>query len=185
MNSTNFEVSVPVGREPGSYVTTSASMLGLGSLLRNYDQAFDTLRSLVQNRFQSRTESFQNYGKALRSLGKRLFQRDPSLTPEFKAIISRTGDGLNFHGEYIYLNPACNYILAHDFADLKFSFRYVNGKIRSLIPKEDEVGEYECSDTGRVRACCDKNICTINMPMYYGECRRGVSFDLSSTSVCV
>ena len=177
MNSTNFEVSVPVGREPGSYVTTSASMLGLGSLLRNSDQAFDTIRSLVQNRMQSRTESMQNYLKALRSLGKRLFKRDPSLTPEFKAIISRTGDALNFHGEYIYLNPACNYILAHDFADLKFSFRSANGKIHSRTTKEVEVGEYESSDTGRVQASCDKSVCTINVPMHYGECRRDISCD--------
>lgn len=144
-------------------------MLGIGSLLRNRDQAFDSIRSILQNRLESRSETFQNYFKALRSLAKRVFKRDPALTPEFKAIIAESGDALNVQGEYIYLNPACDYLLAHDFADLQFSFRFINGKVHSLIPNEGEIKEYECSNTGRVRVCCDKDFCTLNVPMYYGQ----------------
>ena len=144
-------------------------MLGIGSLLRNRDQAFDSIRSILQNRLESRSETFKNYFKALRSLAKRVFKRDPALTPEFKAIIAESGDALNVQGEYIYLNPACDYLLAHDFADLQFSFRFINGKVHSLIPNEGEIKEYECSNTGRVRVCCDKDFCTLNVPMYYGQ----------------
>jgi hypothetical protein len=117
---------------------------------------------------QSRSETSKNYFKALRSLAKRLFKRNPSLTPEFKAVITETGDGIDVHGDYIHLNPACGYVLAHDFADLQFSFQYINGKVHSLIPNEGEIKEYECSNTSRVQVCREKNFFTINVPMYYG-----------------
>jgi len=107
--------------------------------------------------------------KALRSLVKRLFKYNPSLTPEFTAIIAQTGDAIDVHGDYIYLNPTCDYILAHDFADLQFSFRLTNGKVYSLIPNQSEIKEYECSNTGRVQVCSQGNYYTLNVPMYYGE----------------
>jgi hypothetical protein len=144
-------------------------MLGIGSLLRNRDQSFDTIRSIIQNKLGSRSETIKNYFKAIQSFAKRVFKRNPSLTPEFQAIIAETGDALNVQGEYIYVNPACDYVLAHDFADLQFSFRFINGKVYSLIPNEGEIKPYQCSNTGRVRVCCDKNYCTLNMPMYYGK----------------
>ena len=168
MNGTNFELLFPIGRQPGSYVGTSELLMGIGSLLRNRDQAFDTIRSVLQNRLESRSETWQNYWKALRSLGKRVFSRDPSLTPEWKAVITESGDGLNVQGEYVYLNPQCNYVLAHDFADLQFSFHSIGGKIYSMIPEKEEIGEYQCSKTGRVRICRDKNIATLNVPLHYG-----------------
>ena len=144
-------------------------MLGIGSLLRNRDQAFETMRAILVNRLDAGSETFQNYMKAIRSFAKRVFKRNPSATPEFKAIIANTGDGLNVHNDYFYLNPACEYVLAHDFANLKFSFRYSNGKVYSLIPNEVEIKEYQCSQGGRVRVCCEKSFCTINIPMYYGS----------------
>lgn len=169
MNSTNFELLVPIGRQPGSYVGTSELMLGIGSLLRNRDQAFDTIRSILQNRLESRSETMQNYWKAIRSMAKRLFSRDPSLTPELKAIVADSGDALNLQGEYIFLNPACNYVLAHDFADLQFSFHFINGKVYSMIPQRQEIGDYQVSDTGRVRVSCEKSFCTLNVPIHYGQ----------------
>ncbi len=159
---------VPIGRQPGSYAGTSELLLGLGSLLRNRDQAFDTMRSVLQNRFEARSETFQNYFKALRSLAKRLFKRNPSLTPEFKAVIADTGDAIDVHGDYIYLNPDCDYLLAHDFADLQFSFRSINGKVHSLIPNQGEIKEYECSTTGRVQVCNQGGYYILNVPMHYG-----------------
>jgi hypothetical protein len=117
---------------------------------------------------EARTETFGNYFKALRTLAKRLFKHNPSLTPEFHAIISQTGDGIDVHGDYIHLNPACNYVLAHDFADLQFSFTLINGKVHSLIPKQGEIEEYECSNTGRVQACNEGSYYKFNFPMYYG-----------------
>ena len=144
-------------------------MLGIGSLLRNRDQALDTIRSILQNRLESRTETMQNYWKAARALAKRVFSREPSLTPELKAIIADTGDALNVQGEYIYLNPECDYVLAHDFADLQFSFRYINGKVHSMFPTQTEIPDYQCSNTGRVRMCCEKDFCSLNVPIHYGQ----------------
>lgn len=169
MNGTNFEILFPVGRQPGSYAGTSELLLGIGSLLRNRDQAFQTMRAILVNRLEARSETFQNYLKALKSLVKRIFKRDPALTPEYKGFITETGDALNVQTDYVYLNPACDYVLAHDFADLKFSFRFSNGKVYSMIPTQSEIGEYQCSETGRVRICCDKDFCVINVPMYYGR----------------
>ena len=106
--------------------------------------------------------------KAFGALAKRLLKRKPSLTHEFNAIIAQTGDAINVHGEYIYLNPACNYVLAHDFGDLKFSFRFTNGTIYSLIPYPVEIKKYECSNTGRVQICNQGYYSNLNVPMYYG-----------------
>ena len=168
INNTQFEVLVPLGRRPGSYVGTSELMLGIGSLLRNRDQAFDTIRSVLRNRFEARSETYQNYFKALRSLAKRLLQRNPSLTPEFQAIIAQTGDAIDVHGHYMYLNPACDYVLAHDFADLQFSFQFVNGKVQTVLPNQGEIKEYDCSNTGRVQICNQGTYYTLNVPMHYG-----------------
>ncbi len=184
VNETNFELLFPVGRQPGTYAGTSELLLSLGSLLRNRDQAFDTIRSVLTNRMESGSETFSNYFKALRSLARRVFKRNPSLTPEFKAIIAQTGDALNVHGDYIYLNPSCDYVLAHDFADLQFSFRFSNGKVYSVLPQQAEVREYECSNTGRVQVCNQGDYYTLNVPMYYGEFNRfkaGFSNKLCST----
>ena len=101
-------------------------------------------------------------------LGKRLLKRNPSLTPEYKAVIGETGDGIDFHGHYIYLNPSCDYLLAHDFANLQFSFRFINGKVYSLIPNQGEIKEFQCSNTTRVKMCNHGNFYTIDMPMHYG-----------------
>ncbi|CAF1402787.1 unnamed protein product, partial [Rotaria sordida] len=168
LNNTNFELLVPIGRQPGSYVGTSELILGIGSLLRNRDQAFDTIRSVLRNRLEARSETYQNYYKALRSLAKRLFQRSPSLTPEFQAVIAQTGDAIDLHGHYVYLNPACDYLLAHDFADLQFSFQFVNGKVQTVIPNQGDIKEYDCSNTGRVQVCNHGTYYTLNVPMHYG-----------------
>jgi hypothetical protein len=143
-------------------------MLAVGSLLRNRDQAFDTIRSILQTRFNARSETSKNYFKALRALAKRLFTRNPSLTSELKAVISNTGDAIDLHGNYMYLNPACDYTLVHDFADLQFSIRFVNGEVQTLIPNQGKIAEHECSNTGRVRACHHKDYTIINVPMHYG-----------------
>jgi hypothetical protein len=168
INDTNFELLFPIGRQPGSYVGTTELLLGIGSLLRNRDQAFDTIRSVLTNRMESGSETFTNYFKALRQLAKRLFKRNPSLTPEYTAIIGQTGDAMDVHGDYIYLNPACDYVLAHDFADLQFSFRFNNGKLYSVLPNQVEIKEFECSNTGRVQACSQGHYFTISVPMHYG-----------------
>ncbi|CAF2836650.1 unnamed protein product, partial [Rotaria sp. Silwood2] len=153
INDTSFEVLFPVGRQLASYTETSELVYGLGSLLRNRDQAFDIIRSVLVNRFQSRSETSQNYDKALRALVKRLFKCNPSLTPEFHAVIAHTGDTIDLHGDYIYLNTACDYVLAHDFDGLQFSFRFASGKVYSVIPNLVEIKEYEFSNTGRVQLC--------------------------------
>lgn len=145
-------------------------MLALGSLLRNRDQAFDTIRSVLVARFEARSETLQNYLKALKTLGKRLFKRNPSLTPEFHAVIAKTSDAITFQGDYIHLDPSCDYLLAHDFANLQFSFRFTNGRVQSLLPNQGELRDYECSNTGRVQMCNHGSYYTINMPMYFGEC---------------
>lgn len=168
VNNTNFELLVPIGRQPGSYVGTSELMLAMGSLLRNRDQAIDTIRSVLRNRMEARTETMQNYLKALKSLAKRLFKRNPSLVPEFQAVVAQTGDAIDVHGHYVYLNPACDYVLAHDFGDLQFSFKFTNGKVQSLLPNQGEIGEYDCSNTGRVQICNYGPFYTLNVPMFYG-----------------
>jgi len=168
LNETNFRVLVPIGRQPGSYSGMSELILAAGSLLRNRDQAFDTIRSILSTRIDARTETMTNYFKAVRSLAKRLFQRNPSLVPESKAIIASTGDGIDVNGNYVYLNPVCNYALAQDFEDLQFAFGFIQGKVYSLIPSSNEVKEYECSSTGRVRVCNHKTHYIINVPMHYG-----------------
>ncbi|UJR31139.1 hypothetical protein I4U23_018646 [Adineta vaga] len=168
LNATNFELLVPVGRQPGSYTGASELILGLGSLLRNRDQAFDTIRSILENRLTTRSETLQNYFKAFRALAKRVLKRNPSLTPEFKAVVAQTGDAIDVHGNYLHLNTACDHILAHDFADLQFSFRLINGKVHSLIPNQGEIKDHECSNTGRVQVCNHGNYYTMNVPMYYG-----------------
>ncbi|CAF5042466.1 unnamed protein product, partial [Rotaria socialis] len=111
-----------------------------------------------------RSETSQNYFKLLRAVGKRFFKRNPSLTPEFQAVIAPTGDAIDVHGHYIYLNPACGYVLAHDFADLQFSFNFVNGKVQSVIGNEGEIKENDCSNTGRVQICNDGGFYTISVP---------------------
>jgi hypothetical protein len=146
----------------------SELLLGIGSLLRNRDQAFDTIRSVLTNRLESGSETSQNYFKALRTFAKRLLKRNPSLTPEYTAVIGQTGDAIDVHGDYIHLNPACDYVLAHDFADLQFSFRFNNGKLYSLLPNQVEIKEFECSNTGRVQACSQGYYFTISVPMHYG-----------------
>jgi hypothetical protein len=169
INDTNFELLFPIGRQPGSYVGTSELLLGIGSLLRNRDQAIDTIRAVLTNRVESNSETSANYFKAVRSLVKRLLKRNPSLTPEFKAVITQTGQAIDLHGDYIYLNPACDYVLAHDFADLQFSFRFINGKVQSLIPNQGEIKEYECAPTnGRVQMCSHGTYYILNVPMHYG-----------------
>lgn len=146
----------------------SELLLGLGSLLRNRDQAFDTIRSILMVRLEARTETFNNYLKALRSFAKRYFKRNPSLTPEYTAVIAQTGDALDLHGDYIYLNPACEYLLQHDFSDLKYSIRFVNGKAYSNIPYQGEIRDFECSNTGRVQVCSQGTYYTLNVPIHYG-----------------
>jgi hypothetical protein len=168
LNDTNFELLFPVGRQGGSYVGLSELLLGLGSLLRNRDQAVDTIRSIIKIRLESRSETSNNYFKALRALAKRVLKRNPSLTPEYTAVIGQTGDALDVHGHYVYLNPACDYTVAHDFADLQVSFRFNNGKLYSLLPNEVEIKEYECSNTGRIVACSHGYYFTITVPMHYG-----------------
>ena len=168
INNTNVELLLPIGRQPGSYADTSELMLGIGSLLRNRDQAFETIRAILRDRFEARSETNANYMKLLRVLVKRLFKRNPSLTPEFQAIIASTGDAIDVHGHYVYLNPACNYVLAHDFADLQFSFHFINGKVQSVIPNQNEIKEYDCSNTGRVQMCNNGGFYTLNVPMHYG-----------------
>ena len=160
---------MPVGRQPGTYAGTSELILGLGSLIRNRDQAFDTIRSILESRLTARSETLQNYWKALRTIARRILKRNPSLTPEFQAVVAQTGDAIDVHGNYIYLNPACDHILLHDFADLQFSFRLINGKVHSLVPNQGEIKDHECSDTGRVQFCNHGDFYTVNVPMYYGE----------------
>ncbi|CAF0806671.1 unnamed protein product [Adineta ricciae] len=174
INSTSFELLFPIGRQPGRYAGSSETLLALGSLLRNRDQAFDTIRSVLASRLEARTETTQNYFKALIQLGKRLLKRNPSLTPEYKAVISETGDGIDFHGHYIHLDPSCDYLLAHDFANLQFSFRFINGKVYSLIPNQGEIKEFQCSNTTRVKMCNHGNFYTIDMPMHYGGFADGI-----------
>jgi hypothetical protein len=124
---------------------------------------------VLTNRLESGSETSSYYFKALRSLGQRLFKRNPSLTPEFKAVITQTGDAIDLHGDYIHLSPTCDYLLAHDFADLQFSFRFTNGKVFSLIPNQVEIKEYECAPAGgRVQVCSHGNFYTLNVPMHYG-----------------
>lgn len=159
---------MPVGRRPRSNTKASEILLAAGSLLRNRDQAFDTIRSVIKNRLQSRMETYKNYFNALKSAAKRLFKRNPSLTPEFTAVIANTGDAIDVHGHYMYLNPQCNYVLAHDFGGLQFSFRFANGKFYTSIPNQSEIAEYQCSNTGRVQLCNKGYYATISVPMYYG-----------------
>ncbi|UJR15532.1 hypothetical protein I4U23_002471 [Adineta vaga] len=182
INNTNFELLFPIGRQPGRYAGTSESMLALGSLLRNRDQAFDTIRSVLVNHMESRTETSQNYFRALRTLAKRLFKRNPSLTPEFHAIITETGDALDFHGDNLFLDPTCDHLLVHDFVNLQFSFRFINGKVYSLIPNQVEIKEYECSNTTRVKMCNHGNYYTVNMPMHYGGYVEGALGDVRDHS---
>ncbi|CAF0940658.1 unnamed protein product [Rotaria sordida] len=182
INETNFEVLVPIGNQPASYTGTNELIYGIGSLLRNRDQALDTIRSVLMNRVQSRSETWRNYWKALRTLARRLFQRNPSLTPEFYAVIAHTGDAIDFHGDYVYLNPACDYVLAHDFGGLQFSFRFASGKVYSVVPNQVEIKEYECSNTGRVQLCNQGYYSTISVPMYYGGLVDGALGDVRDRS---
>ncbi|CAF5085921.1 unnamed protein product, partial [Rotaria magnacalcarata] len=62
------------------------------------------MRCIIKDRFQTRSETFQHYSKAVRTFAKRLFKRNPSLTPEFNAVIANTGDTIDLHGDYVYLN---------------------------------------------------------------------------------
>ena len=168
INGTHVELLVPVGRRPGSYTGTSELMLGIGSLLRNRDQAVDTIRSVIRNRLEARSETMQNYWKALKAIAKRLLRRRPALLPEFQAVIAKTGDAIDVQGHYIYLNPACHYVLAHDFGDLRFSFKFANGKVESLLPNQGTLNDYDCSNTGRVQICNNGPFYTLTVPMYYG-----------------
>jgi hypothetical protein len=110
----------------------------------------------------------KNYFKALRSLAKRLFKRKPSLTPEFKAVISSSGDAIDLHGNYMHFNPACDYALVHDFADLKSSIRFKKGEVQSVISNPGKIPDYECSSDGCIRACNHKNFTIITVPMHCG-----------------
>ncbi|CAF4602717.1 unnamed protein product, partial [Rotaria magnacalcarata] len=61
------------------------------------------------------------------------------------------------------------YVLAHDFGGLKFSFRFIYGKVYSILPNLVEIKENECSTTGRVQLCNRGYYSTLNVPMYYGS----------------
>jgi len=143
-------------------------LLGIGSILRNRDQAFDTIRSVLQNRLGARSENMRNSFKIFRRVLKRLFNRNTSYAPKYKAVIAQSGDAIDVHGDYIYLNPACDSLLAHDFADLQFSFRFINGRVYSLIPNQREIKDYECSNTTGVQVCNEGGYYTLQVPVYYG-----------------
>ncbi|CAM4823104.1 unnamed protein product, partial [Rotaria magnacalcarata] len=57
------------------------------------------------------SETSKHYSKAVRTFAKRLCKRNPALTPEFSAVIANTGDTIDLHGDYVYLNPSCDYVL--------------------------------------------------------------------------
>ncbi|CAF4270554.1 unnamed protein product [Rotaria magnacalcarata] len=87
------------------------------------------------------SETSKHYSKAVHTFVKRLWKRNPALTPEFSAVIANTGDTIDLHGDYV---------LAHDFGGLQFSFRFIYGKVYSVLPNLVEIKENECSTTGRV-----------------------------------
>ncbi|CAF4374596.1 unnamed protein product, partial [Rotaria magnacalcarata] len=93
------------------------------------------------------SETSKHYSKAVHTFVKRLWKRNPALTPEFSAVIANTGDTIDLHGDYVYLNPSCDYVLAHDFGGLQFSFRFIYGKVYSVLPNLVEIKENECSTT--------------------------------------
>ena len=168
MNDTNSEILYPIGRRPGNYSEKSKLILLMGTLLRYENLGLFTMKCIIKDRFQTRSETFQHYSKAVRTFAKRLFKRNPSLTPEFNAVIANTGDTIDLHGDYVYLNPSCDYVLAHDFSGLQFSFRFIYGKVYSVLPNLVEIKENECSTTGRVQLCNRGYYSTLNVPMYYG-----------------
>jgi hypothetical protein len=161
---------VPVGRQAGSYSGLTDSMMSIGSPLSTRNESSEINRAIWFNRMESRQQTIRNYMRGFRSFAKRISQQNASLTPELKAIITDTGDGLSVHGDYIFLNPACDYLLAHDFADQQFSFRYVNGQVRSSFPNEIVLKDSECSSTStRVRICREGNNYVFNVPLHYGR----------------
>ncbi|CAF0906246.1 unnamed protein product [Didymodactylos carnosus] len=182
INETHFEVSVPYGIRPGTYNSLPISIASVLSLVSNRKRMNDTVPAVIFEFFQSQSETFLSYKKFIKSIAKRLSQRNPSLTPERVAIITATGHGIDLHGHYIYLNPVCDYVLLHDFTDLQFSFRYTNGKVYTVIPAQAEIPDHECSKTDRVQACCENDYCSINVPIYYGGRADGVLGDIRDRS---
>lgn len=169
MNETNFELLFPVGFQPLSDTKAIEIAKGIARIIRNPYQGLDTNQIIIKTYIQSRSETYRNYIRAFRSLAKRLLKRNPSLTPEFNAIIANTGDAIDLHGHYVYLNPSCDYVLAHDFDGLRFSFRFIYGKIYSVLPNLVEIKENECSNTGRIQICNRGHYSILRVPMYYGE----------------
>ncbi|CAM4792685.1 unnamed protein product [Rotaria magnacalcarata] len=182
MNDTNSEILYPIGRRPGTYSETSKLVLLMGTLPRYDGRALFTMRCIIKDRFQTHSETFQHYSKVVRTFAKHLFKRNPSLTPEFNAVIANTGDTIDLHGDYVYLNPSCDYVLAHDFGGLKFSFRFIYGKVYSILPNLVEIKENECSTTGRVQLCNRGYYSTLNVPMYYGGLVDGALGDVRDRS---
>ncbi|CAF5041382.1 unnamed protein product, partial [Rotaria magnacalcarata] len=75
----------------------------MGTLPRYDGRALFTMRCIIKDRFQTHSETFQHYSKVVRIFAKHLFKRNPSLTPEFNAVIANTGDTIDLHGDYVYL----------------------------------------------------------------------------------
>ncbi|CAF0993491.1 unnamed protein product, partial [Didymodactylos carnosus] len=183
INETQFEVLLPYGTSPATYNSLPISVASVLSLLSNRKRMNVTVSAVISEFFASRRETIRSYRKFIKAIGKRLFQRNPSLTPERVAVITSSGHGIDLHGDYIYLNPACDYILLHDFVDLQFSFQYANGKVYSVVPSpRREVPNYECSASGRVQACCEKDYCRINVPVHYGGRADGALGDVRDRS---
>ena len=101
MNDTNSEILYPIGRQPGTYSETSKLVLLMGTLLSYKQRGLFTMKCIIKDRFQTRSETFQHYSKAVRTFAKRLFKRNPSLTPAFNAVIANTGDTIDLHGDYV------------------------------------------------------------------------------------
>ncbi|CAF1606934.1 unnamed protein product, partial [Rotaria magnacalcarata] len=119
------------------------------------------------------SETSKHYSKAVRTFAKRLCKRNPALTPKFSAVIANTGDTIDLHGDYV---------LAHDFGGLQFSFRFIYGKVYSVLPNLVEIRENECSTTGRVQLCNRGYYSTLNVPMYYGGLVHGALGDVRDRS---
>ncbi|CAF2073113.1 unnamed protein product [Rotaria magnacalcarata] len=90
MNNTNSEILYSIDRRPGTNSETNKLVL-------------------LMNRFQTRGKTFQHCSKTVRTFDKRLFKRNPSLTPEFNAVIANTGHTIDLFGDCV---------LAHDFGGL-------------------------------------------------------------------
>ncbi|CAF4585559.1 unnamed protein product, partial [Rotaria socialis] len=158
MNDTNSEILYPIGRRPGNYSEKNKLILLMGTLLKYRERGLFTLNCIIKDRFQTRSETFQHYSKPVRTFPKRLFKRNPSLTPEFNAVIANTGDIIDLRSDYV---------LTHDFSGLQFSFRFIYGKVYSVLLNLIGIKENECSTTGRVQLCNRGYYSTLNVTMYY------------------